>query len=99
MVGAVGGACRPAVIPGAELMGRCWVTGGDAELMTEHFLLQGLSKSLLRGVTGASLAAWDQQCRYQLEVKKKCAQAGLLLTVAAGSWVGEHKCVPVLGAA
>lgn len=43
--------------------------------------------SLPRGLTGASLAAWDQPCRYQLEVTKKRPEAGLLLMVAAGEGV------------
>lgn len=55
--------------------------------------------SLPRDVTGASFAAWDGLCCYQLEVKKKCPQAGLTFTVAAGMWVREHKCIPVLGPA
>lgn len=54
MVGAGAGVWQTAVVPGAELMDRCCVTGGDAELLTEHFLLQSLGTSLPRGGTGAS---------------------------------------------
>lgn len=99
MVGSGAGAWLTAMVPKAELVNRCWVTGRDAELLTEYFWLQWLSMSLPRNVIEASLAACYRLCCWQLEVKKKCPQAGLNLTVAAGMWVRERKCILDLGPA
>lgn len=55
---------------------------------TEHIFAQGCEWGFL---------GWDELCHYQLEGKKKCPQARLLLTVAAGDGglgqkAEEHPC-------
>lgn len=59
----------------AKPMDRCWVTRGGAVTS---------KTGTPRGVSGVSLLLGVNHAIYQLEVKKKHIQAGLLLAVAAG---------------